>query len=109
VRRCLIHPYHRQLPDSRLGQPFPEALRALKALATLCAIAGLASFSHAAIYSQSFDYGDSPLDFGSDLSGDGWSGNTGTIDYVPGAGLNYTGLVGRKDAHTLRFIPDSGH
>jgi|GEM_PF-1296007 len=44
------------------------------------------------IYTQSFDYGSSTLDFGDDLSGSGWSDNTGVIDYVPTAGLTYPGF-----------------
>jgi hypothetical protein len=50
------------------------------------------SLSGQVVYKQSFDYGASTLDFGSDLSGDGWTDNTGTIDYVP-TGLSYAGIT----------------
>lgn len=63
--------------------------------ATLAATVGLAATSaNAALYQQSFDYGASVLDFGSDLSGDGWTDSTGLITYDPSGGLTYANHVG---------------
>lgn len=63
--------------------------------AALIATIGLASTSaSAALYDQSFDYGNAVLDFGTDLSGDGWTDSTGLITYDPSGGLTYAGHVG---------------
>ncbi len=59
--------------------------------ASLVTVVSSAAFA-VPIYDQSFDYGASPLDFQDDLSGDGWSDNTGTISYEPSSGLTYSDL-----------------
>lgn len=43
-------------------------------------------------YDQSFDYGNAVLNFGNDLSADGWTDNSVAIEYRPDAGLRYFGL-----------------
>ncbi len=62
----------------------------------------------APIYDQSFDYGNSVLDFGTDLSGDGWSDNTGVISYQPSGGLTYANLNGASGGALVYSEPTAG-
>jgi hypothetical protein len=78
--------------------------------ASLAAVVSLSVSSAfaAPIYGQSFDYGASVLDFGTDLSGAGWTDNTGVISYQPSGGLTYPSLSNPSGGALVYSEPTSG-
>lgn len=81
------------LPISPLNRRF-SMTRTFTAAALIATFGLATTTANAALYEQSFDYGALVLDFGDDLSGDGWTDSTSLITYDPSGGLTYANHAG---------------